>query len=223
MARLSKADLEQMGETYFKSLEPERLVEVAKNLYELAVEQLEKLEQTSQNSSRPPSTDSPYQSVAVKERETAAENVVPEPNRESAAENSVATAEKPNDEGKGLGKRQAGRQPGAQGHWRNQPLKAEQTIPHYPENCAACNASLSAGDWDERPYMGYYQLELEKHDNGFQVVCQMHHYYGATCSCGHHSQMAPGKGEQSLIEGRTIQLQLHSSGASRTNAGCVDC
>jgi transposase len=66
MARLRKADLEQMDETYFKSLEPERLVEVAKNLYELAVEQLEKLEQNSQNSSRPPSTDNPYQSSPEK-------------------------------------------------------------------------------------------------------------------------------------------------------------
>jgi transposase len=43
MTRLRKADLEQMDEAYFKSLEPERLVEVAKNLYELAVEQLEAL------------------------------------------------------------------------------------------------------------------------------------------------------------------------------------
>jgi DNA-binding transcriptional regulator YiaG len=45
MARLSKSDLAQMGETYFESLEQKRLLEVAKNLYELAVEQLEKLEQ----------------------------------------------------------------------------------------------------------------------------------------------------------------------------------
>jgi NAD-dependent DNA ligase len=60
MARLSKVDLAQMGAAYFESLEQERLVEVAKNLYELAVEQLEKLELSSQNSSRPPSSDTPY-------------------------------------------------------------------------------------------------------------------------------------------------------------------
>ena len=35
MARLNKADLEQMGEEYFRSLEPGRLVEVAKNLHSL--------------------------------------------------------------------------------------------------------------------------------------------------------------------------------------------
>jgi hypothetical protein len=62
MAHLRKADLEQMNEDYFRSLEPERLVSVAKNLHELAVEQLEKLEETSRTSSRPPSSDSPYQS-----------------------------------------------------------------------------------------------------------------------------------------------------------------
>ena len=33
MAQLNKADLEQMGEEYFRSLEPESLVEVAKNLH----------------------------------------------------------------------------------------------------------------------------------------------------------------------------------------------
>lgn len=60
MARLGKADLAQMGEDYFESLEPKRLVEVTKNLYELAVEQLEKLEESSRTSSRPPSSDNPY-------------------------------------------------------------------------------------------------------------------------------------------------------------------
>jgi transposase len=36
MAKLDKDDLAQMNENYFKSLEKERLVEVAKNLHQLA-------------------------------------------------------------------------------------------------------------------------------------------------------------------------------------------
>ena len=43
MAQLDKADLEQMTDDYLQSLEPERLVAVAKNLRALAVAQLEKL------------------------------------------------------------------------------------------------------------------------------------------------------------------------------------
>lgn len=60
MARLNKRDLEQMGEDYFHHLEYGVLVEVAENLHELAIEQLEKLEETSKTSSRPPSSDNPY-------------------------------------------------------------------------------------------------------------------------------------------------------------------
>ena len=56
MAQLTKKDLAQMNDDYLKSLEKERLVEVAKNLRELAISQWEKLEVNSSNSSKPPST-----------------------------------------------------------------------------------------------------------------------------------------------------------------------
>ncbi len=44
-------DLAQMNKSYFQSLGKERLVEVATNLYQLAVGQCERLEQNSSNSS----------------------------------------------------------------------------------------------------------------------------------------------------------------------------
>jgi transposase len=219
MARLKKVDLEQMGETYFESLEPERLVQVAKNLYELAVEQLEKLEQTSRNSSRPPSSDSPYpssprESGAVPEQPAVSEHPSEENGSESEA--SVTDAqEKPNEkweekpvQGKGFGVRKAGKQPGAKGQWRQEPLKATVTIPHYAEICSACNATLDPEHQEENPYMGYHQFELEPQAQGINVVCALHHYYGATCDCGHHSQAAPGEGDSSELVGRKIQLDL---------------
>ncbi|MEH2275566.1 MAG: hypothetical protein V7K40_12460 [Nostoc sp.] len=58
MNRLSKEDLAQMSQDYFQSLDKQKLLEVAVNLHSLAVEQLEKLEQNSSNSSLPPSSDS---------------------------------------------------------------------------------------------------------------------------------------------------------------------
>jgi hypothetical protein len=69
MRQLDKNDLAQMNRDYFQSLEKERLVEVATNLHKLAVEQWEKLQQNSQNSSRPPSSDNPYQKADLKEKE----------------------------------------------------------------------------------------------------------------------------------------------------------
>ena len=47
VARLNKDDLAQMNKNYFQSLEKQRLVEVATNLHQLAVEQWEKLEENS--------------------------------------------------------------------------------------------------------------------------------------------------------------------------------
>lgn len=48
MAQLDKDDLVQMNEDYFKSLEKERLVEVAKNLHQLATDLWEKQQQSSE-------------------------------------------------------------------------------------------------------------------------------------------------------------------------------
>ena len=67
MAGLDKNDLAQMNEDYFKSLKNERLVEVAKNLHQLATELWEKQQQNSENSSLPPSKDNPYTSNSTKE------------------------------------------------------------------------------------------------------------------------------------------------------------
>lgn len=61
MNRLSKDDLAQMNQDYLLTLNKEKLVEVAGNLHALAVEQLERLEKNSSNSSKPPSSDSFYQ------------------------------------------------------------------------------------------------------------------------------------------------------------------
>jgi transposase len=150
MARPKKADLEQMGETYFKSLEPERLIEVAKNLHALAIEQLEKLEQTSKNSSRPPSSDSPYKSADPPIAPIAPIAPIVEPKKQVTKEPSGDTApevevETPTE--KGFGKRKAGKQPGSKGHGRTKPLKVEKIIPHFSLTCMACNRSIEVWRW----------------------------------------------------------------------------
>lgn len=65
---------------------------------------------------------------------------------------------------------------------------------------------------DSKPYMGYYVLELEKQESGVEVICQLHHYYEATCECGHHTKVIPGVGYVSVVEGRGKDLQLQEYG-----------
>jgi transposase len=202
MARLDKDDLAQMNENYFNSLEKERLVEVAKNLHQLATDLWEKQQQNSENSSQPPSLDNPYIS-----KSTTKESV-----QSSESESTETTTEqKQRDESSGKekkekSKRKPGKQLGGQGFGRKQPLKAEIIIPHYPVTCTACNQDLTESD--SQRYMGYYVLELEPELFGFRIVTQLHHYYQTTCSCGHCTYAKPGTGKVSVVEGRSQDLQL---------------
>ncbi len=209
MRQLDKNDLAQMNRDYFQSLEKERLVEVAINLHQLAVEQWEKLQQNSQNSSRPPSSDNPYRQADLTEKErTDQESTDSEAKLEGQE---ISSAQEEEDGGQphqddSNKKRRPGHQPGTPSQWRSTPLVASEIVPHYPSNCAACGQNLSHGA--PKPYMGHYVLELERQDSGFRVVCQLHHYYEATCDCGHISQAKPGTGYVSEVEGRSRDLKL---------------
>lgn len=170
MAQLDKDDLAQMNEDYFKSLNQERLVEVAKNLHQLATELWEKQQQNSENSSKPPSTDNPYTSSSTKKESSQSSET--ELTQEKTQKKQGFDAQK--EERNQNSARYVGKQPGAQGFWRKQPLKAEMIVPHYPHQCAACNHSLTESDC--QLYMGHYVLELELSELGFRIVCQLHHY-----------------------------------------------
>jgi len=214
MTRLNKEDLVQMNRDYFQSLEKERLVEVATNLHSLAIEQWEKLQQNSNNSSRPPSSDNPYNKGDCQEKDKGSQQATePEANTEGKEISAPSEDREKNEAAGGSSaqndstlKKSAGHQPGTPSQWRSSPLVAEVILPHYPSHCAACNQTLSSSD--PKPYMGHYVLELEKGESGFRVVCQLHHYYRGSCSCGHRSQAQPGEGYVSEVPGRVKDLKL---------------
>ncbi len=202
MAGLDKNDLAQMNEDYFKSLDKERLVEVAKNLHQLAAELWEKQQLNSENSSQPPSSDNPYVSKSRSEKTTdhqgLEETLEPNQKKQELAAQPKTGSEK--------AKRKPGKQPGSEGKWRNQPLQAELIIAHHPSNCAACNQPLAEST--TKPYMGHYALELKLGSSGFRIECQLHHYYRSTCGCGHVTQAKPGEGYISKVAGRKRDLKL---------------
>jgi hypothetical protein len=219
MARLNKDDLAQMNKHYFQSLEKPRLVEVAANLHQLAIEQWERLEQNSRNSSRPPSSDNPYQTgTENKEDLTRRSKSNQEPEKESTQEKELSSEVAPllqnqelADSGAGKShrrgeKRKPGKQPGAEGKWRTKPLVAEEIVPHYPEQCASCNQELEKRK--NKPHMGYYVLELKPKKSGFEIICQLHHYHELRCECGHKTKARPGEGYISCVEGRSLDLKL---------------
>ena len=189
-------------------------MEVATNLHFLAVEQWEKLQQNSNNSSQPPSSDNPYQKGDSQEKEKAGiESTEPETNTEGKEISTPSEDSYQNEASGGSSaqnsptlKKSPGHQPGTPSQWRSSPLVAEVILPHYPNHCAACNQTLNRSDL--KPYMGHYVLELEKGKFGFRLVCQLHHYYRGTCSCGHISQEQPAEGYVSEVSGRVKNLKL---------------
>ncbi len=158
----------------------------------------------------PPSSDHPYASKPTTEESSPKE----EPESPKGTTEKQQTGESQQEEKNQNSPRTAGKQPGAQGFWRKQPLKAEIIVPHYPDQCAACNYSLTESDC--QLYMGHYVLELSQEESGFRIVCQLHHYYRATCpkgyrsaySCSHCTDAKPGTGYVSAVEGRTRDLKL---------------
>jgi len=209
MAKLNKDDLGQMNKSYFQSLPKQRLVEVATNLHQLAVEQCERLEKNSSNSSRPPSTDNPYQKKnKKKEDEDVSSELNNQPEEEEAPqpENQTSAELRKKATKDSEQKRFPGKQLGARGFGRTKPLVVEEIIPHYPDHCTACNQKLIAKN--EKPYMGYYVLELKPEKSGFKIICQLHHYYELSCECGHKTKASPGEGYISTVDGRSVDLQL---------------
>jgi hypothetical protein len=117
MAKLDQDDLAQMNEEYFKSLEKERLVEVAKNLQSLATDLWEKQQQSSENSSQPPSKDNPYAHYPTTEE---SEQYSSSESKSGQTEgNQIEESEEKLREQKS--QRKPVKQPGGQGFGRKQP------------------------------------------------------------------------------------------------------
>ena len=149
MGRLSKEDLTQMNRDYFQSLEKETLVEVAESLHQLAVEQWEKINSNSGNSSQPPSSDNPFKKSPSSKTSTQDSSKKAKKNQELKTEPSSESPPK----------KKPGRQLGSKGFGRSQPLKVSVIIPHYPQQCSACNQTMLT--MAAKPFMGHHVLDLD--------------------------------------------------------------
>ena len=181
-----------MDRGYFENLAPEALIDIACRLRDFSVGLVERVEQNSQNSSRPPSSDSPYDKGTTKESESEKNDkeVCSEDEGDPSENDDHPDSDEPTQSNDV--KRFPGKQPGAQGFWRLEPPVPEKIVPHYPSVCTGCgSAALKRLD---RPHMGFYVYELEKTDMGIRIYCTLEDYYGAVCECGHETKARPGEG-----------------------------
>ena len=177
----------------------EELEELAWRLHELARLLANRAGEDSSTSSRPPSSDNPYRREA-RGKPAAGEGGDGETSSAAPPEN----AGKPEERKTG---RPAGKQPGAKGHWRCQPIVVSRDIPHAPTVCAACGAALGP-DLKRRCVSAHDSLELVRGDMALQVTATRHSYFAVRCPCGHDNVERPGVGRRSEIEGRRRNLQM---------------
>ena len=141
MARKDPIDLKSMDRAFFETLDQAALVELVCRLHAMTVELVERVTQNSTNSSRPPSSDSPFSGPLPGLGG-------PLPGKPGASKPTAgmgpSSGPAPSDP-----KRKPGKQPGAKGVWRSEALIHERTKDHYPSHCERCGHGLVS--WARKP------------------------------------------------------------------------
>lgn len=199
MSRRFVPDLNDFKRSDLAHLSREELEERAWRWHELARELANRQGEDSSTSSRPPSTDDPYRR-GEKEKPAASGS-------DGGAEAAAAPAEKISKAEDKKTAKPAGKQPGAKGFWRSQPIVASGEVAHAPTACAACRAPLGP-DLERRCVGAHNSFELARGDMSLQVTATKHLYFATRCPCGQENVARPGVGPRSEIEGRRRNLQM---------------
>ena len=187
-------DLTHMNRAVFEALDHDQLIELTCRLHRMAVEQSERLAMNSTNSSRPPSSDPPFGTGGSGGTVAGGGRTAPLP---------APTKKAPQPTG-----RKPGKQPGAKGKWRDEPLKAEPAQHFWPATCGGCGMPLEMWDKEVRTGAAFPVLELERSPGGIRIACVDHRYQVVACTCGHETEAHPDIGVLSFLGGRKRQLHL---------------
>ena len=207
--QLSDHDLKQLDDTYLGGLPIESLRGLSSKLLADLKESRERLNQNPSNSSRPPSSQAPWENTGEISQESAedAEDVPQEARSERSGggkKDAEAEAQKGHEEGKSKQKTadrgqpsqgRPGRAEGAPGYSRTQKLPVDQECVHRPETCSACGERLDAG-WEQQAYTARYEIELVQPgngDTGLVLEQTKHIYLECRCPCGHCTRAQPAR------------------------------
>jgi hypothetical protein len=207
--QLSANDLKQLQPNTISSLKRKQLEVLASKLLSDVKELHDRLNQTSENSSRPPSSTPPWMGMSSAQQdglEEEEDDAGAEANpKEDKAEEDEATSQdedgkdvdpdplnKKDDNNKKEGK--PGQREGASGHGRTVALAVTHEQTYSPEYCAICGDSFSENA-PFRAYTARYEVEVVTPASGTGIeISHIKHTYGERrCDCGHWSRAAPGR------------------------------
>ena len=201
---LSNHDLRQMNEDYLQKCEERGcLLEVSRQLLQDVKELTDRLNQNSNNSSRPSGSQAPWEGTSNeqeadsdKPEKTESNDAQNQKNKKSSniSEDETSTAAS----SKKQSIKPPGKQFGAEGYGRTQKFGINGTKEHRSDECACCKAPSSEGV--SRAYTAWNELELAESIEGqceLKIECIQHVMYDTECiRCGHttrarHYQSSP--------------------------------
>jgi len=201
-------DLSQINHETLDRLRKHEMIDLTLRLRDFSIDLYEQLKLNSKNSSKPPSSDSPFQKNKEPDDHTDSPNQTVDQSQDQADDNKKdpsSDSQTKNTSAGGKHKCSPGRQPGSQGFGRQKIPVDYQIDHHHPQQCVICNRLLAPG---ANPHSGFYTFELERKPHEVTISCTLHYYYSQICDCGHENVQHPASGYESIIEGRTRNLKL---------------
>lgn len=185
-----KSDLQQLTPEYVVKLSPERVVELFEHLREDLLNAHDRLNQNPTNSSRPPSSRTPWDRESKSQDESSSTESDTNQNNSSSGSGGESTTTDPSQQKE---KRKPGKQPGAQGFGRTQKFVEWEEQIHKPEVCRGCNRAFSSNV----PFvatMGFETIDLilpKPGTIGLAGNCTKHIYGTCSCDCGFETTSKP--------------------------------
>ena len=201
--QLSDHSLRQIDEAYLERLGEESLRSLSSKLLLDLKEARERLNQTSRNSSLPPSRDAPWnkpgrEDAATEGNENPEEIVSKDAAAEAARDAEAEAVPAPAVDSQPMAQKRAGKMPGAPGYGRPAPDRVDAVEIHRPEACAGCGAG-SAGQAGQA-YTGYYEADWVREGLGWTVRITKHLFEEVACGCGHVTRAEPFRGTEDGVE-----------------------
>ena len=194
--QLSDDDLTHLDEEELLNLPEEVLRHLSVKLLNDLKEARERLNQNSRNSSRPPSSEAPWEkdtsqdddvNKSEENQETAdSDEKQPRPAKDTD-QNSQQDEQNSVDE-----QRKPGKQPGAQGFGRQQILAITDYQDHLPDFCTCCHQPLNPDS--KKAYTAFETVDIvwaDENHPGLRLTNTKHTYYEAPCTCGFITRKEP--------------------------------
>lgn len=226
--RLKAHDLRQLDAEVLRRLhqrDPDALVNLSVRLLDDLKEAHERLNQSSHNSSRPPSSCGPWHKATPDEEESGEEDEVDpacaptdaaDPEADAAGPASAATAA-PDEEqqavkprkkaAKDTPPRRPGKQKGAAGVARTQQIPITATLDHRPHACACCERALPPER--AKPFTAFGALGVELGSEpipSLRLTHTWHVYFEAPCDCGHVTREEPYRAPPDTVSWEGVEV-----------------